>query len=201
MNEITKNTTKYKRIGYAADLHLNFLDAEQKEGFFEDVRKLSLDGLILAGDTSVGSMLADDLHKLAMAIEIPIWFTLGNHCWWMDGIEPLRNRLTSAVDRSPWLHWLDANGPAVLCDAVTLVGVDNWADNPWDRMSRKPKDWLYISDFVGLSTDERLDLSKRLSEDAARRLKVSIEAAAKTSDLVLAACHIPYRRSSRRTRP
>jgi hypothetical protein len=182
-----------RRLGYAADIHLNFLDSDQRPAFYESVKRLSLDGLLLVGDTSVGSMLIDDLRELAQALEIPVWFTLGNHCWWMAGTRDVRDQLRTAVAASRWLHWLDVAGPVELADGVSLVGVDNFAEEPWDHVSRKPKDWIYISDFVGHSTEERLAMSRKMAEEAAGKLRDSLATAAETNELVVAACHIPPR--------
>lgn len=180
-----------RRVGYAADIHLNFLDFDQRPVFYKKVRELSLDGLLLVGDTSIGSMLVDDLNELAENLKIPVWFVLGNHCWWMAKTATLRMRLQAAACASPWLHWLDTEELISLADGVSLVGIDNWAEEPWNQMSRKPKDWIYISDFVGLSTEDRLTLSRKLGIEAADRLRNALSKAAETSELVIAACHVP----------
>lgn len=193
MIDMTTTERGYRRVGYAADLHLNFLDADQRPAFYESVQRLSLDGLLLVGDTSVGPMLINDLSEVAEELQIPVWFTLGNHCWWMAGTESVRQQLRAVVATSPLLHWLDAATPVQLAAGVSLVGVDNWADEPWDHVSRKPKDWIYISDFVGHSTEERLAISKRLAEKAAEKLQELLAAAAESSELVIAGCHIPPR--------
>ncbi|MBW3565415.1 MAG: metallophosphoesterase family protein [Acidobacteria bacterium] len=152
------------RIAWATDVHLDFLDRDGLRQFAHRLLEPEPDAIILSGDISVAPSLVDHLEIVAEAIRRPVYFVLGNHDFYRDGISEVRSRMRELSARSNLLRWLPAAQVVPLGDGVCLAGVDGWGDGragrPWDSEILL-NDFFLIRELIGLS---REDLVSRLRD-------------------------------------
>lgn len=133
-------------IIWATDLHLNYFDDKFITDFGKQISKLyKADSLIISGDISLGNKLESNLKTLSDAVQMPIYYVLGNHDYWHSSFEEIDN-LTKELDNNN-IICLDNN--IIELDNVIISGFTGWYDckfgeiNPNVRMN----DWNRISNF------------------------------------------------------
>ena len=79
------------RLTWISDAHFEHLEAEQITQFLEEVAKLETDAVLLGGDTTLAENLNRHLRQIETAINLPIYFVLGNHDYYGGSIEEVRS--------------------------------------------------------------------------------------------------------------
>ncbi len=80
-------------LAWITDIHLNFLPPRQVEAFLVELAGLRLDGLLISGDIAESHDVADYLARLDDALEIDIYFVLGNHDFYYGSIREVRESM------------------------------------------------------------------------------------------------------------
>jgi hypothetical protein len=83
---------------------------------------------MIGGDIGEADSVAPILAEFASAIEIPLYFVLGNHDFYRGSIANVRNIVARQCLSSAWLHWLPNSGVVPLTADTALIGHDSWAD-------------------------------------------------------------------------
>ncbi len=115
-------------MAWLTDIHLNFIDKNTRQNFYQKIIDIQCDGVLISGDIAEAPCLADILNEMVDSIKKPIYFILGNHDYYGGQIKEVRDALEVLTKTSDQLFWLPASGMQKLNDDTILIGQDGWAD-------------------------------------------------------------------------
>ncbi len=182
------------RVGWATDIHLDFLDPEQADAFFGRAAAAEADAWLVAGDIAEADSVADALGALAARVKRPVYFVLGNHDFYGSSIEAVRGTIAAAARESRWLRWLTDSSVVELTARTALVGHDSWGDGRLGSGRRSRvllNDFFAIRELTGLSVDKRFDRLASLGSEAADHFRRVLPEALERFDHVLLVTHVP----------
>lgn len=113
---------------WLTDIHLNFIDKDKRQKFYNEILNTQCDGVFISGDVAEATSIEGLLKEMADHIKKSIYFVLGNHDYYRGQVEGVRNAMVSLTKSNPYLFWLPASGMQKLDDDTILVGQDGWAD-------------------------------------------------------------------------
>lgn len=116
------------KLAWLTDIHLNFLDAEERKVFYQDIIHIQCDAVLITGDIAEAPCLVDILTEMAAQINKPIYFVLGNHDYYGGQIVDVRQAMASLSKTHAQLFWLPASGMQIFNKKTILLGQDGWAD-------------------------------------------------------------------------
>lgn len=93
-------------LAWLTDVHLNFLDANERKKFYQEIINTSSDGVLLSGDIAEAPSIKNILQELSNFIKKPIYFILGNHDYYRGQINEVRCEMTRLTESSEHLFWL-----------------------------------------------------------------------------------------------
>lgn len=106
-------------------------------------------GIFLTGDISNGILTYFYLKILAIFINCPTYFVLGNHDYFFSSIEKTHQRIRSVCQDYPNLIWLTEQEPIKINNEVALIGTEGWYDvnlgNP--KYLKFTFDWVLTENF------------------------------------------------------
>ena len=108
------------KLAWITDIHLNFIDIETRQKFYQEIIDSECDRILLSGDIAEAPNIKNLLQELSDFIEKPIYFVLGNHDYYRGQVNDVRREmtvLTESSDNAPaswWLHGLLAAPRAVI---------------------------------------------------------------------------------------
>ncbi|MFO7653388.1 MAG: metallophosphoesterase [Candidatus Krumholzibacteriia bacterium] len=179
---------------WMSDIHLNFVEPDEAEGFLRRVAHTPHDGVLVGGDLAEYPGFAALLMALARCTPAPVWFVLGNHDAYRGSLREMR-RLAGDLDATvDNLHWLDVREPFLLDDETALVGHSCWGDGrngDVGATSTRLNDWIHIEELSGLSHGERVATLARLGDEAAAHLEKVVPAAVAQRPHVAVLTHVP----------
>lgn len=144
---------------WATDLHLNYFTNEYIDNFGRSLLKYKSSALIISGDISLGNRLENDLKVLSNAIQIPIYYVLGNHDYWyssFDKVDELSKKLESDLI-------INLNDKCISINKDTaLLGFNGWYDCNYGTIDPdiQMSDWVKIEDF---KNNDPIKISKERS--------------------------------------
>jgi 3',5'-cyclic AMP phosphodiesterase CpdA len=182
------------RLAWATDVHLNFLTAENRRRFLEQLQALDVDAFLLGGDVAEADSLAASLAEAADVWRRPIYFVLGNHDFYRGSIAEVRDYARQATKDSAHLRWLGATGPVALTAEAALVGHDGWGDarngDYWGS-ALSLTDFSLIHEFIGVDRHARQRLLERLGDESAAALAADLEQITDHFERVVVLTHVP----------
>src|SRR5258706_15569294 len=110
------------QYAWLTDIHLNFLDDEARQKFYQEIVNTKCDGVLISGDIAEAPCLADILNEMANYIDKPIYFILGNHDYYRGQVDEVRNAMTALTKENDNLFWLPASGIQKLDNDTFLLG-------------------------------------------------------------------------------
>lgn len=116
------------RFAWVTDIHLNFLDFQDREDFYQAMSVDKNDGILLTGDIAEATLLKQLLLEMSEIVKKPIYFILGNHDYYKSDVVRVRQEITALTSANQFLFWLPASGPQLLDEHTVLLGQDGWAD-------------------------------------------------------------------------
>lgn len=181
-----------KKIIWLTDLHLNFVKDESVEYFLKSVEDEHADAVLIGGDTAEAKSITVYLRMIEEAVKAPVYFVLGNHDYYGSTIEEVREKVRARTSEMlVFLH----DVPYVQLDKETaLIGHGGWADSRLGDYSNSPivlNDYVLIRDFLGRNKREVQAKLKELGDEAAQKLKDSIEQALERYDHIICLTHVP----------
>jgi predicted MPP superfamily phosphohydrolase len=165
------------KLIWLTDIHLNFLDKQSRMDFYGKVIRTSGDSILISGDIAEAPSISEILTEMAITINKPIYFVLGNHDYYQGQINTVRQEMMDLTKNNPLLHWLPTLGAQSLGDQAILLGDDCWADGRYGNYahsraslndSRMIND-LYQSSLLGKYP--LLEKMHQLADKDAKRLK------------------------------
>lgn len=116
------------KLAWLTDIHLNFIDEDMRQKFYQEIVNTKSDGVLISGDIAEAPCLVDMLNEMVGCIDKPIYFVLGNHDYYRGQIQEVHDRMTELTKNNDKLFWLPASGIQKLTSKTFLIGQDGWAD-------------------------------------------------------------------------
>ncbi|MEN8261498.1 MAG: metallophosphoesterase [Pseudomonadota bacterium] len=183
-----------KRIAWATDVHLDFLNDGEIDAFCRQISRENADAFLLAGDISDAPSLGEHLRFLENSLACKVYFVLGNHDYYHGSISGVRQEIGVITRDSDRLHWLPVAGIVELDRKTCLVGHDGWADGGYgdfDNSTVMLNDYKLIGELAGLEKQARRALIGQLGREAAEYLQSVLGAALDQYNEVIVLTHVP----------
>jgi predicted phosphohydrolase len=84
--------------------------------------------VLIGGDIGEAPTFATYLEDVASALNLPIYFVLGNHDYYKGSIAAVRATARSLSQQSQLLTWLPDAGVVRLTEKTSLIGHGGWGD-------------------------------------------------------------------------
>jgi 3',5'-cyclic AMP phosphodiesterase CpdA len=181
------------RAGWLTDIHLNFLQPEERAAFYKGLSERNLDALLVGGDIGEADSVVQFLGEMERAVEAPIYFVLGNHDFYGGSIAAVRAAISRLCAGSRRLHWLTASGVIPLTADTALIGHDSWADGRLGDFFRSEvmlNDYVLIQELRGLKKGQRFAKLRELGDEAAEFLATRVREALAWKNIVVLT-HVP----------
>lgn len=184
-----------KRIAWAVDIHLNFLNSKKTQQFLNTIAGNAPDALLIGGDIGEAPSITQYLQLIEAEVQCPIYFVLGNHDFYYGSIHEVRWKVEELVSKSDRLHWLPLSGIVELTDKTCLVGHDSWADGRFGNYKQSTivlNDYRVISELSGLDRMvELLPILNKLGDESAEYLGGLLPDALPRYRNVIVLTHVP----------
>jgi predicted MPP superfamily phosphohydrolase len=186
------------RLAWLTDIHLNFIDESARARFWASVRPLA-DAVAISGDIAESPTVDVHLREIELALEMPVYFVLGNHDFYRGSIAQTRAKVGKLACQSGRLVYLAQAGVVELTPNTALVGHDGWADarlGDFDRSEVILNDYLLIEELstrwnMGFDKPALRQALHELGDEAARDLEASLEQAFSRYRRVILVTHVP----------
>lgn len=186
------------KLVWLTDIHLNFIDENARQRFYQDIINTKCDGALISGDIAEAPCLEDILKEMANFIKKPIYFILGNHDYYKGQINVVRDTMTALTHNHSMLFWLPVSGVQQLSNDVFLVGQDGWADGrlgDYQNSRAALNDSRMIADLFQekiISRFQLLEKMQKLADTDALQLKNDLEkAVSQNPKKIIVLTHVP----------
>lgn len=183
---------------WLTDIHLNFIDDEERKKFYRKIINTQCDGVLISGDIAEAPSISDILMEMARWIKKPIYFILGNHDYYRGQIREVHDAMTVLTQTEKLLFWLPACGQQALNENTILLGQDGWADGrlgDYQNSRVTLNDSRMISDLFQekiLGGSRLLEKMQQLADADAKLLKNDLEkAVSKSPEKIIVLTHVP----------
>ena len=95
------------RLAWLTDIHLNFLDDDDRRSFLEAVADQA-DAFAISGDIGESTKIIGYLKEMEEIVRKPIYFVLGNHDFYRGSIGETRAEVARLTEQSEFLVYLTA---------------------------------------------------------------------------------------------
>jgi 3',5'-cyclic-AMP phosphodiesterase len=175
------------RLAWITDPHLNHCALSAWELLARHVRASGCDAVVVSGDISEGEDVVFQLHRMADAFAVPIYFVLGNHDFYHSSLERTVRAVRAAVAKDPRLHYLTDLPAIPLGPGIAMLGEDGWGDGSAGDYERSP---VRLNDFQ-LIDDFHLTAPALWRQTLAVRLSGKLERTARDYSHILVVTHVP----------
>lgn len=184
-----------KRIAWLTDLHLSFVEPDQRQPFIDEVVASAADMLLIGGDIGEAQNVVQFIGNLVDVFARPTFVVLGNHDFYGGGIQAIRSSVDELSRANDQLTFLTtASEPIRLTHRVGLVGHDGWADareGDYHRSLVMMNDYRLIAELAALSKQDRLGELYRLGDEAAEHIREQLSLALPIYEQVFVLTHVP----------
>ena len=162
---------------WLTDIHLNFIDVEERAEFYHAIVKTCCDAVLISGDIAEAPSIEEALKEMVNHIKKPIYFVLGNHDYYRGQIDEVRRIMCSLTKSEKLLYWLPVAGTQVLTDDTVLIGQDGWADGRYGDYANSRvalNDSRLIADLFqtrSLGRGQLLEKMQQLADAEAKNLR------------------------------
>ncbi|BBM81823.1 metallophosphoesterase family protein [Candidatus Uabimicrobium amorphum] len=166
---------------WLTDIHLEFLEDDAFHNFLEILQQCEYDMLWITGDIAHGANVSQYLIKLAMTLQKPIYFVLGNHDFYGRKTNDVYEEMY-IVSQNPYLTYLSASPVIEINANHALIGHDSWGDGRWGNYYASNitlNDFLVIRDFAGLDQEKILSRMQYLAHRSVVHIKKALKKALK----------------------
>jgi len=187
------------RLAWLTDPHLNFIDTQVMEQFFESVAEQA-DAIAISGDIGESYSVFHYLRRIEEFVGKPVYFVLGNHDFYRGSICQVRRLVAEVARESNHLKYLTAMDVQELTPRTAIIGHDGWADGrlgDYDHSEVILNDHLLIAELAvcwnGVAVDKQKlgPVLMALADEAAKHFEKVLEEAASKYPNVIAVTHVP----------
>jgi predicted MPP superfamily phosphohydrolase len=186
------------KLAWLTDIHLNFLDKQERKLFYGEILSKNCDAVLISGDIAEATCLIEILNEMADQLEKPIYFILGNHDYYRGEINEVRNKAAILTKTHEHLFWLPASGIQVLNNDTILLGQDGWADGrlgDYQNSRVSLNDSRMILDLFQakiLGKFQLLDKMRQLADTDAKKMENDLaQAVKKNPKKIIILTHVP----------
>jgi Icc protein len=182
------------RLGWLTDVHLNFVRLADRAELYARLRAEKLDTLLIGGDIGEADSVSYFLSEIENALNMPIYFVLGNHDFYRGSIRAVRSSIATLAAASRRLHWLPACGVVPLTAETALVGHDSWADGRVGDFFRSQvmlNDYVLIEELRTPDKQKRYEMLNALGGEAAEYLDAQAREAVSGWKNIVVLTHVP----------
>lgn len=183
-----------KRLIWVTDIHLNFPSLAGVEAFCDQIMNANPDAVLVGGDIAEAESVESYLRLLAMRLQLPLYFVLGNHDFYGGSIRQTRKLATALAQESNWLRYLPESGIVELTESSCLIGHDGWGDGRIGDYAGSRvllNDYRLIRELTGLDKQTRLRQLNALGDEAAAYLQSVLPEALARFHHVVVLSHVP----------
>lgn len=116
------------KIAWLTDIHLNFLNAQSRKQFYQNIDQTECEAILITGDIAEAPSVCQILHEFSEHTNKKIYFVLGNHDYYSGTVVDVREKITALCAQNNKLVWLGKPEIIRLNDSTVLLGHDGWAD-------------------------------------------------------------------------
>jgi len=116
------------KLLWLSDIHLNFIDEARRQKFYSSMQRVDMSSIVITGDIAEADSVNTILEEIVRALNVPIYFVLGNHDYYGGEIESVTKSVKSMCNNQPLLEWLDLHEFIQLTEHTILLGKGGWAD-------------------------------------------------------------------------
>lgn len=184
------------KVAWLTDIHLNFVDPDRQAGFYQSILDSAPDAVLVGGDIAEGPDVCRFLRQMESALEIPIYFVLGNHDFYRSSIGHVRRQVADVASGSKRLVYLSQSKAVHLSETTALVGHDGWGDarlGDYERSEVVLSDFFAIAELADVQWDHQM-LRERLvalGQEAAEHLRAVLPEAMDACRRVVVLTHVP----------
>jgi predicted phosphohydrolase len=181
------------------DIHLDFLSGDEIDRFLDTLAGRAPCAVLLAGDISTADRLEAHLGRIEAAVEVPVYFVLGNHDYYHGSILGVRSRVSRLCAKSRRLHWLNEAGVCRLTEKTAIVGHDGWGDARLGNYMSSPvelNDFFLIEELAGRRREDLVGILRELGDQAAAHFQKVVPEALASCPNVIVVTHVPPFRES-----
>ena len=186
------------KIAWLTDIHLNFLEIAARQQFYATIMTVKPELILISGDIAEAPSVCELLTEMAVTVNKPIYFVLGNHDYYFGNIKTVHDEVTQLSKNQPLLHWLSIMKPVLLKEGVFLVGQGGWADGRYGNYQHSSvslNDSRLIADLFQekcLGKEKLLVKMQQLADIDAKKLQGQLlEAIALNAKRIVVVTHIP----------
>lgn len=186
------------KLAWLTDIHLNFLDTEQRKKFYNTISAQSFDAVLLSGDIAEAPTIEALLLEMVESIQRPLYFVLGNHDYYKGQIDDVKTAMRRVTRENTLLHYLPTTGVHTLTETVCLVGQDGWADGrlgDYQNSRVNLMDSRMITDLFQqkiVSRDHLLKKMQALADTDAKQLSSDLQKAVSSQPKkIIVITHVP----------
>ena len=186
------------KLVWLTDIHLNFLDDEMREKFYQSIVDTHCDAVLISGDIAEAPNVENLLSEMAEYVKTPVYFVLGNHDYYRGQVSDVRAAMVDLTHAHDELFWLPASGIHELAKDVILVGQDGWADGRFGDYQNSRvaiNDSRMIGDLFQakiLGKFQLLEKMQELADTDAAQLQINLDqAASKKPKKIIVLTHVP----------
>lgn len=194
----TAKERRIMKLTWLTDIHLNFLEKNARELFYQTILKTDGDAVLITGDIAEANSVNDLLTEMVNAINKPIYFVLGNHDYYRGQVETVKATMVTLTQKQPQLIWMNTAGVLPLNENTLLVGQDGWADGrlgDYQNSRVQLNDSRMIADLMQANIFGKFKLLDKMQEladiDAAQLNKDLQLAVSKKPKKIIVLTHIP----------
>ena len=184
-----------KRVAWLTDIHLSFVEEENRQDFVDLIVQSEADAMLIGGDIGEATNVVAFLKNIGDIFETPTYIVLGNHDFYGGGITSVRKAVDALCDVHPFLHFLTtATSPVQLSENVALVGHDGWADareGDYSRSLVMMNDYRLIEELARFEKQDRLAELHRLGDEAAQHVREQLDLALQSNTTAFVLTHVP----------
>jgi predicted phosphohydrolase len=187
------------KLAWITDIHLNFVDFDTKQKFYESLFVNAIDAIAISGDIDEALTLSNTLIEMTRHILKPIYFVLGNHDYYRGSVTGLRKEIKALCKKTSQLHWLPESKEIELTKSTALIGEDCWADGRYGDYASSQvvlNDSHMIKELYQgnkLGKYQLLEVMQKFADFDANRLKGNLELAVSKQEIekVIVLIHVP----------
>ncbi len=186
------------KLAWLTDIHLNFLVADERQVFYQEILATDCDAVLITGDIAEAPSIVNLLVEMEATIRKLIYFVLGNHDYYKGSVAAVRQSAERITTVNSNLLWLPATGIKHLGNDTILVGQDGWADGrlgDYQNSSVILNDSRMIAELFQAQITGKfslLDKMQQLADDDAANLKDDlIKAANLHPKKIIVLTHVP----------
>ncbi len=182
------------KLAWLTDVHLNFVEPGDVLALWAKVAASGADAVLLGGDISESIDVADYLRQMVAAVNLPIYFVLGNHDFYRGSIREVRAAVAAFAEQNPRLTYLTESGYISLSPRLALVGHDGWGDGraaDFFSSTIMLNDYFLIEELSERPWDDRLRQLNALGDEAAEHARAVLPEALEEHSEAVFLTHVP----------